>query len=475
MRPTIRHSLMAAALVGALAAAPLIAPANGATPAVAPTPVYSPAGVLSISTGATNVVELDTDLDGVADTDATNVVSLDTNLDGIPEDFQPLNEGPRCLLSDQADPASGKPAAGLLRFDGYVGTSTTNKASFSSASLGVAEKKSGVSCYEVDAVTQERLVLTLNPTGVAGDLGPLLATSAFLDVDLKQGARILATATLDGSTVGYYELRSGSTIGTTDPLPGGVTPDEIFSCSDAADSGPDSGPNDNCRWPISMPSWIGDDDIMFDSLTLEAIAGSFALDGGADGTVSTSTPPPAEFPESVQTASFFELVQESDGILDCDETTAAITGDGTSPGVVVKRLQNADPAQACELVPYTLRNGPQSAQFLKPLDSQESAQFVITLTWTLPATDPLPVPVTYVNYEQGNPDIALAWCPDPLFSGDTLVGIANPSTAPDQEPDLTGTQFSCLGSQNARVVNGDPDTVIVTEQVYAYGDIFLRK
>lgn len=444
MRPTLRHSLSAAALVGALAAAPLIAPANGVAPAVAPAPVYTAAGVLSISTGTTNEVALDTDLDGVA------------------EASQALHEGPQCALSTDES---------LLRFDGNVGTSTTDKASFASGSLGVAEKKSGTSCSDVDADTAERLELTLNPTGVRGGFGPLLASSAYLDVDLKQSARILATATLGGTTVGYFELQSGSTIGTTAPLPGAVTPDAIFPCNDAADSGPDSGPNDNCRWPISAPSWLGPDDgMVFDSLTLQAITGSFALEGGADGIVTPQ--PPAPLP---QTASFFELTQESDGILDCDQTTAAIPGTDTAPGVVVTRLQNADPAQPCVLVPYTLRNGPRSAQFLKPLDSQESAQFVITLTWTLPATDPLPVPVTYVNYEQGGPDIALAWCPDPLFSGDTLAGIASPATAPDQEPALTGTQFSCLGTQSARVVNGDPDTVIVTEQVYAYGDIFLRK
>ncbi len=443
MRPVARHTLLAAALAGSLGAATLIAPANGAAPAAEPAPVYTSAGVLSISTGTTDAVTLDVDLDGVA------------------EATQPLDEGRQCTLETDES---------LLRFDGYVGGAAADVASFASDSLGVAEKKSGVSCSEVDAPI-ERLVLTLNPAGVRGDLGPLLATSAYLDVDLKQSARILATAQVAGTTVGTFELQSGATIGATDPLPGGIVADDVFACTGAADSGPDSGPNDNCRWPISAPSWLGaDDGIAFDSLSLTAINGSFALDGGADGVVLPQ--PPAPLP---QTASFFELAQASDGILDCDETTIAITGTDTAPGVVVTRLQNADPAQACELVPYTLRNGASFAQFLKPLDSQESAQFVITLTWTLSATDPLPVPITYVNYEQGGPDIPLGWCPDPLFSGDTLVGIANPSTVPDQEPALASTQYSCLGTQNARVVNGDPDTVIVTEQVYAYGDIFLRK
>ena len=41
-----------------------------------------------------------------------------------------------------------------------------------------------------------------------------LASSAFLDLELKQSARILATVSLGGVTKATYELQSGTTIGS---------------------------------------------------------------------------------------------------------------------------------------------------------------------------------------------------------------------------------------------------------------------
>jgi hypothetical protein len=436
-RSRSRLAIVAAAAAAALAAAPLVP-----SPATGSPPVYSSAGVLSIST-------------------VTNEVVLDTDLDGIAEAAQALGEGPACSLDTDES---------LLAIDGYVGTSSKDAASYDEGSLGVAEKKSGVSCREVDAGSAERLVLALNPANVRTDLGPLLAASASLDVDLKQSARILATAYKDGGAVGWFELQSGATIGTSDPLPDGVpAPDAIHTCTTDADSGPDAGINDNCRWPISE-----NDDIVFDALELLALNGSFGLDGGSDGAVPPL--PPAALPAG---ASFFELVQQVDGVLDCNETTIALQPDGDAPGVVVQRIDNADPSETCELVPYTLSNGTNFIQFLKPLDEQISAQFIVTVTWPLSAADPLPIPATTLDYEApgGSGPFPLAWCPDPLFSGNDLLGIAFPNLQPDQEPALPGDQFACLGSQYAQVVNTspNPDDVIVTEQVYVKGDLRMRK
>jgi hypothetical protein len=444
-------------MVGVLAVAALVAPANGSLPvgSTRPAPQYAPAGILALNTG-----------------NGGGSVGFDKNTDGVAEATQSLATGTNCAV---------KTDESLLKIDGYAGTSTTDVASFSSNSLGVAEKKTGTSCYQSNAPV-ERMVLSLNKTNVRSSLGPLVASSAYLDVELKQSARILATATLNNTEVARFELQSGSTIGLA-PLPD-VTAARVFTCNNPADSGPDAGALDNCRWPISAPSWLSaDDGVYFDAIALEAKNGSFSVEGGADGDI--PGPIPSQTVPTVYTnSSLVELSSVSDGDLACGDI-ASIQGTGTTPGVSVDRLDtNADPAQTCVKVPYKLSNGTDSAQFLKPMDQQSTAQFVITLTWTVPASRPLPLPVTKADYETParGTEIALGWCPDPIYSGADLAGIRNPLSNPgvtDQD-EVPGIQFTCIGNQRSLVLDGGTpgladDTVQVTEQVYVLGDIYLRK
>lgn len=428
---------------------------TGSGNAVPPGPtIYSPSGWLTVTIGA------------------TNQVGFDLNKDGVPEATQSLAGSNNCLLvTDES----------LMKFDGFVGTSTTDKASFYQSHIGVAEKTSGTSCGRVSA-PGEKLYLALNPAKVKGSVSSLLASSANLDVELKSSARILATAFRDGVAVGYYELQSGNSVGTTSPLPGGVTPNQVFRCTGSTDSGPDAGLADDCRWPISTPSWTGaDDGIYFDALTLQPVSGEFSLEGGADGVVLPA--PPAGFP---QAGNLFELVEPIDGTLTCNAQTETEPGSSTAPEITVTRLDNASPTETCTLIPYTLRNSDSSARFLKPLTSQTTAQFVMTMVWTIPATSSLPLPVTTVDFESPDPrtGIPVGWCPDAQFSGNTLTGIADPlnnAAAPDLDNALSGKQFACLGTQTSKVVQGtvagslSDDTVQVTEQIYVLGDVFLRK
>ena len=56
------------------------------------------------------------------------------------------------------------------------------------------------------------------------------------------------------TVVGTFELQSGSSDRPAAALP---THDARSSAPRTSDSGPDSGDNNNCRWPISAPSWTG--------------------------------------------------------------------------------------------------------------------------------------------------------------------------------------------------------------------------
>lgn len=361
----------------------------------------------------------------------------------------------------------GAASSRFLTFQGTTRTAfTEDLASYQSGSIGVKEKKSGTSCYQVNAPTTEQLRIGLG-AGVTSAVGSnAVASSAFLDLELKQSARIVATLSRGGVTTATYELQSGATIGL--PALTGTTP---FTCNNPADSGPDSGVNDNCRWPISVPSWLGaDDGVFFDTITLKAVNGAFSLEGGGDGIVLPQSP------TTTPNASVIEIIE---GTITCGGQTRTQAAVGDEPQVTVFRLGNVG-TTSCAAVPYTLSNASQAAQFLKPLDSQTSAQFVWDLRWSFPqqagSTD---TPELKIDYEVPTPGttVQLGWCPDPAYGADgQFLGYAGglPASATDQDPDIDGVQYACVISRDALSVDGSPDVVGSHDQVYVYGDARMQ-
>ncbi len=334
------------------------------------------------------------------------------------------------------------------------------------------EKKSGTSCYQVSA-TSESLELGLGQ-GLRSALGPAaLASSAYLDVELKGSARILATARLGGAVVGTFELQSGSSIGQ--PSVADHTP---FACNSSSDSGPDSGVRDNCRWPVSAPSWTGTRRRrLLRHPHAQGPRGVLLPRGwrrrrrAAPGTVPTPN------------ASIIELATDT---LGCGETSKAAVADGDAPQVTVLRLPNADGAEPCRVVPYAIGNGPRYAQFVKPVNSQTSAQFLWNLTWkAAPTAGSAALPALKIDYEYPSGDTTpevttLGWCPDATYDANgQFIGYAGRlPIALDQEPDLDGTQFACLVSRQAVAKDGVPSTaadyVSVNDKVYVYGDAKMQ-
>lgn len=309
-------------------------------------------------------------------TGASNTVSLVTPT-GTTTATQVLAGGSNCAMTQSG--------ASLLGFT----TSGNFGPGLNTGSIGVREKKnaSGTSCSAVDAAYAESLSLSLK-SGVGG----LLGASASLDIDLKQSAQILAVASRGGTTVGRYELRSGSSITTPAALPGGpVGAANVWQCNNPADSGPDSGTNNNCRWEISAPTWTGipDDSTVFDTLTLTAVTGSFSLEGGADGFVEDSAHPMPAYLGTDRDASIIELVQ---GAVNCGET-ATLRGSITSSW---KRLGNLG-GEACAPFPYSSRTGTDAqgafAEFTKPLDVQTKAQALWTTTFPVSGGGSTPPPI----------------------------------------------------------------------------------
>lgn len=425
---TRRKRMMSAVGAVAVAALALSAlPLSGAVAADTAPPPYV-TSYLALSTGSANTVTL---------VSASGTVT------------QTLTSGKNCAM--------GQGGAGLLAFDA---TPSNPGVGLNSGSIGVRERTSanGASCGAVDSAGGESLTLTLG-SGVNG----LLAGSASLDIDLKQSAQILAVATKGGTQVGRFELRSGTTITQPGPLTGGPA-DQVQTCNNPADSGPDSGTNNNCRWQISSPSWTGPEDgVVFDALTLTAVMGSFSLMGGADGTVDDIDHPTPGYFGAYRSASLFELVE---GAANCGDTVG-LRKSAEVPASTWERLGNfAD--GPCTAYPYATSTGPTTtgafARFVKPLDFETSSQAIWTTTFIMPKAliKPNQVPRVTMDLSAAEDDPrVLTQCATDWYSSDgSFVG---PGTQPPTS--------ACIISYT---VGKGGKTLPVTFRVYVVGDAKMQ-
>ncbi|MCV2393279.1 hypothetical protein OEB99_03070 [Actinotalea sp. M2MS4P-6] len=410
MKPTIRQKVGAGALTAVLGVAGLLAaaPAQAVT---APPSYVSHQLALRTGTGAVTVY----DTSGVTTGLSQTLVSDNS-----------------CALT-----ATGSALLGFSAVPGgsaYVG--------YRAGGLGVRESltANGQSCAMVDFSSGESITVQLGSA-----LSGYVFTAAALDVELKHDASVAATAYLGTTAVGTFTLDSGSSSS-------GVT------CNALADSGPDAGTLDHCRWDIS--GGTSGVPMMFDSLTLTATAGSFSLDGGSDGAVPVDTWAGFASPE---TSSFFDLAP----VIDCGET-ATLPSSGKVLTSSWKRYDDLASGGLCEPYPYSASTGVSStgtpyAEFLKPADT-ETAQAVWTTTFVIP-TGKLPTP----TLDFGSGPVALAACPDGLYSG----GVINQSLVPttDLDAGVAGQQYGCVIS--ASKTNAYAPLKAATFTIYLLGDVRL--
>lgn len=142
-------------------------------------------------------------------------------------------------------------------------------------------------------------------------------------------------------------------------------------------------------------------------------------------------------------------------------STASAGGEG-EPAAGLVRDENAD-GTGCVLVPYILETGTTEGgtgfvDFIKNLETQASAQFLLTIDW-LPEPAVYPIP-TATEVDYGSGPVNLNWC-EPSTDPDRLYDLP-PST--EGNPNLW-----CLVSQNSQVgsIAGEID---VTEVLYGLGD-----
>ena len=203
--------------------------------------------------------------------------------------------------------------------EGFRSTDTA-ALGYMATSIGVYDGPQGTACGRVSEAKSEFLKLTL-----AGSLPN--DANAFdrleLDLEVKGDVVLKLDVIFDERIVSYY-LESGAGV-----APSTADPSKVFNCRLDTDSGPDSGPSDNCKWVVNE---IGK------AFTIEPSSGEFSLEGGGDFS-------------DVRDASTKIFLTQTDGIYDCGDT---VTSADTVMSCSVTRLDPGD-AVACTPVPYVFR------------------------------------------------------------------------------------------------------------------------
>ena len=420
MLNSLSRSLVFAAFVVGLAsvAAPTFAGGSGGSGTL------TPGGTLTLRTGNADQWVLEQNA-VVTNTQAVGASTL---------------SGEKCFLTPKIGSLVNTSASGQNQ-PGFVGDSI---GVWGGGNSGTAR---GTACSRVSGA--EALSLTLG-AGLSG----LKVSNTRLDIEVKQNAKVVATAKLAGQTVASFELRSGSSIVTGQGSTNPGSP--IFNCTARSDSGPDSGSSDNCTWAFQA---------LYDTLDLTAAVGEFSLEGGGDWGSSAA-----------QNYSQFDLV-EADGVLACGDTVSE-SANGTTTAVT--RL-----ATSCNtLLPYSLANRPPgtggftigSFEFLTPSGSPNDQQFVMEITWpaeTAPQTAPAlqNIALSAQSFD-GITEYPVDLCVGiPTYSGGVLTGLAHGQDLDGNA--ANGSQYGCEISHTLDYVG---DEIIQLRQVlFVEGDFLAGR
>lgn len=371
-----------------------------------------------------------------------------------------------CNLTDDGSGTSGILTLSARYKDSSGTVQTGNNVGLNGGSLGVAEKKSGTSCGQVEVLNAESMTLALTNQSA-------VAVAANFDIEVQKDVVVEAVTSLNGfATNETFVFSSGKNWnGSTSTYQDGCQ-------GSATSSGANSNITDNCRWEIRGKK--------FDTIVLTAKnSGQFSLEGGADGLLTDAPAAGSGYP---QRASFIEL-QDT---LFCGESTFTLPLSGTAPQVTVRRLNNADPNQACTGFTYELTNTNAEVNFIKPFDTQTSVQFVMELVWPITYTQADLPPVKF-SFHDKNGNLSkdssgnvithvLDWCASPIIKQGAIAGLtATEYAAAKTNPDFdmeTGSgfpdpQFACVGPTTLQYKNDAPSSWV--QPIYILGDAFARR
>lgn len=343
---------------------------------------------------------------------------------------------------------------------------------FGATSLGVFDGPKGTPCSRVSQYASEKLTFLLGPdtTSTVGTIRANAFDQLELDVEVKADAALQLEIRLGSAVTGRFYLQTGSSITGAAALPkaDGQPADSspstpVVACSARSDSGPDSGPNDNCRWVIK--------DIIGSSFEILPLVGEFSLEGGGDweGTALYT------FNQSV-----IYLTSVREGWLPCGGSTGdpIPIGDG-STGADCQ--VNAAPVGFCPStnVHYFLREISGTNQGCDFIKDDASGQLAASMTVTFPP-EPADLNATTVLFPRPVPPGGFAaFEPKPctgtvagLDSNPTIVEVLTGPTRPPGYVDVVegngARDWACILDQTVKHVS--PGYIQVTQRILFWGD-----
>ena len=304
---------------------------------------------------------------------------------------------------------------------------------------------SGVPCSRVDST--ESLTVSLKDVPDA--------VKASLDLEFKGDVRVDIVVSRNGSEVDTFQVRAGGGIvpgqgvdgSTTAPYTATATAAQpIANCRNASDSGPDSGPNDNCYVTIE-PSGS------FDQVTFRPLSGEMSLEGSRD------------YGNNPAFDTIFTLAG-FDGELGCtEETNTASIEQGNVFGTFT-RLENTDGSD-CVLKPYTLDVDVEAEILIFiPVDNEgapQPAAYKGTVAFApQDSSNPFTSQLQYDQDDDGPLDFEdMPWCAGDPFATPDAPGSIDTSVIP------SGHTW-CIVSESTGIVS--PTQTRTTWDVVGIGD-----
>jgi len=292
------------------------------------------------------------------------------------------------------------------------------------------------------------------------------------DIEVKQNAEFLLQI-LTGTTVSdEFRLRSGTSIvageGSADP----GSPDHIFNCGAASDSGPDSGLRDNCRWIVNA---------LGTGFRLIALQGEGSWEGGGDFGA-----------DAYVNNSLIYLTKGTIGAMGCNSsqvpqgTGTPTIGDGTSTArCAVTRVDPTGLGGSCTTaIGYVFRSiygANQGCEINKVPSEQLAASIDITFP-PEPSTALGAEPLTTIQFATDVPGVFVSFTPQrcigtvvPDRNGEPTIAevLSDPTFVPDIVPSTPQKDWACV-LNNSQLYLGDGKMQVVQKLAF-WGDIIFKR
>jgi len=340
-------------------------------------------------------------------------------------------------------------------------------------SIGVYNGAKGVSCYRISAYGGESVTFGL---GADISASPLINANSFyrleLDVEVKQNAEFLLQILLGTAVTEEFRMRTGTSIVAGQGSTGPDSPDRIFNCGAASDSGPDSGSRDNCRWTVNA---------LGQQFRLIALKGEGSWEGGGDYGYA-----------AYANNSLVYLTKADIGAMGCEsatvpeDTSTSTIGDGTSTAqCAVTRVDPTGLGGSCTTaIGYVFRTsaGATNGCELNKNPGEQLAASIDILFPPEPSTALGAEPLTTIQFSTNVPGVLVPFTPQRCIgtvvadrNGEPTIAevLSVPGFVPDIVPGTPQKDWACILNNGQEYVA--PGQMQVHQKILFWGDIIFKR